>query len=169
MSLLSVAEVNDIASRHPHVFASSGRRRLMNWGLALGTVGYLIFAWWFFSVGSVVANGRWDIAGTYLADWVSYEVRPRIEYEDGYLDIAFSRGDPLGENANPDWLVRERAVVESRVDAPQTASGNGGGTSVLATDYYSRLDIDVTPFDQHVIDALAELKLPPGTSITNPV
>jgi phosphonate transport system permease protein len=129
MSLLSVAEVNDIASRHPHVFAGSGRRRLMNWGLALGTVGYLIFAWWFFSVGSVVANGRWDIAGTYLADWVSYEVRPRIEYEDGYLDIAFSRGDPLGENANPDWLVRERAVVESRVDAPQTASGNGGGTS----------------------------------------
>ena len=129
MSLLSVAEVNDIASRHPHVFAGSGRRRLMNWGLAVGTVGYLIFAWWFFSVGSVVANGRWDIAGTYLADWVSYEVRPRIEYEDGYLDIAFSRGDPLGENANPDWLVRERAMVESRVDAPQTASGNGGGTS----------------------------------------
>ena len=80
MSLLSVAEVNDIAARHPHVFAGSGRRRLMNWGLAVGTVGYLIFAWWFFSVGSVVANGRWDIAGTYLADWVSYEVRPRIEY-----------------------------------------------------------------------------------------
>ncbi len=47
--------------------------------------------------------------------------------------------------------------------------GNGGGTSVLATDYYSRLDLDVTPFDQHIIDALAELKLPPGTSITNPV
>lgn len=47
--------------------------------------------------------------------------------------------------------------------------GNGGGTSVLATDYYARLNLDVTPFAQNVITALAELKLPPGTSITNPV
>ena len=47
--------------------------------------------------------------------------------------------------------------------------GNGGGTSVLATDFYARLGLDVTPFDQATIDALAVLKLPPGTSITNPV
>ena len=47
--------------------------------------------------------------------------------------------------------------------------GNGGGTSVLATDYYSRLGLDVTPFDTPAVDALAALKLPPGTSITNPV
>ncbi len=47
--------------------------------------------------------------------------------------------------------------------------GNGGGTSVLATDFYARLGLDVTPFEQTTIDALAALKLPPGTSITNPV
>jgi acyl-CoA synthetase (NDP forming) len=47
--------------------------------------------------------------------------------------------------------------------------GNGGGTSVLATDFFSRLGLDVTPFDQQTIDELAALKLPPGTSITNPV
>jgi acyl-CoA synthetase (NDP forming) len=47
--------------------------------------------------------------------------------------------------------------------------GNGGGTSVLATDYYARLGLDVTPFEQAAIDSLAALKLPPGTSITNPV
>jgi len=47
--------------------------------------------------------------------------------------------------------------------------GNGGGTSVLATDYYARLGLDVTPFAQEAIDALAAMKLPPGTSITNPV
>ena len=47
--------------------------------------------------------------------------------------------------------------------------GNGGGTSVLATDLYARLGLDVTPFDKATIDALAALKLPPGTSITNPV
>ncbi len=47
--------------------------------------------------------------------------------------------------------------------------GNGGGTSVLATDGYARLGLDVMPFAQPTIDALAALKLPPGTSITNPV
>lgn len=47
--------------------------------------------------------------------------------------------------------------------------GNGGGTSVLATDYFARLGLDVTPFGSETVAALAALKLPPGTSITNPV
>jgi len=47
--------------------------------------------------------------------------------------------------------------------------GNGGGASVLATDYFARLGLDVTPFEKPTIDRLAALKLPPGTSITNPV
>ena len=40
---------------------------------------------------------------------------------------------------------------------------------MLATDCYARLDLDVTPFAADAINALAALKLPPGTSITNPV
>ncbi len=47
--------------------------------------------------------------------------------------------------------------------------GNGGGTSVLATDFYARLGLDVQPFGEDTIAQLAALKLPPGTSITNPV
>ena len=47
--------------------------------------------------------------------------------------------------------------------------GNGGGASVLATDYFSRLGLDVETFGKPAVDALAALKLPPGTSITNPV
>ncbi len=50
-----------------------------------------------------------------------------------------------------------------------TLFGNGGGTSVLATDFYARLGLDVTPFAADTIESLAALKLPPGTSITNPV
>ena len=47
--------------------------------------------------------------------------------------------------------------------------GNGGGASVLATDYFARLNLDVRPFERNTVEALAALKLPPGTSITNPV
>jgi len=47
--------------------------------------------------------------------------------------------------------------------------GNGGGASVLATDYFARLGLSVEPFGKEAVDGLAALKLPPGTSITNPV
>ena len=47
--------------------------------------------------------------------------------------------------------------------------GNGGGASVLATDCYARLGLDVLPFGKETVALLAALKLPPGTSITNPV
>jgi acyl-CoA synthetase (NDP forming) len=47
--------------------------------------------------------------------------------------------------------------------------GNGGGASVLATDYYARLGLEVTPFAEATVSELAALNLPPGTSITNPV
>jgi acyl-CoA synthetase (NDP forming) len=40
---------------------------------------------------------------------------------------------------------------------------------VLATDYFARQGLDVVPFGKETIDLLAALKLPPGTSITNPV
>jgi acyl-CoA synthetase (NDP forming) len=47
--------------------------------------------------------------------------------------------------------------------------GNGGGTSVLATDLFARLGLNVTPFAEPTRAALSALKLPPGTSITNPI
>jgi len=47
--------------------------------------------------------------------------------------------------------------------------GNGGGTSVLASDFYARRGLSIPPFDSKTVDALRELNLPPGTSIDNPV
>ena len=63
-------------------------------------------------------------------------------------------------------------TLAPRVERPTKSIvlfGNGGGASVLATDYFARIALDVTPFAAPVVDALAALKLPPGTSITNPV
>ncbi|MGZ8154621.1 MAG: CoA-binding protein [Burkholderiales bacterium] len=47
--------------------------------------------------------------------------------------------------------------------------GNGGGISVLATDYFSDAGLKVTPFEKEVQDALVALKLPAGASVANPV
>jgi acyl-CoA synthetase (NDP forming) len=74
-----------------------------------------------------------------------------------------------------DKLIDTLLIFQTLAPRPQSPTekvvlfGNGGGTSVLATDYYARLGLDVAPFARPVIDALAALQLPPGTSITNPV
>jgi len=47
--------------------------------------------------------------------------------------------------------------------------GNGGGTSVLASDAFAERELDVLPFDQRVRGRLEAMQLPPGTSIANPI
>ena len=62
----------------------------------LACILYTLYCWWFFSVGAVLQQANWRLAGTYLADWVSYEIRPDIEFQDGYLTIGYSRFSELG-------------------------------------------------------------------------
>jgi acyl-CoA synthetase (NDP forming) len=47
--------------------------------------------------------------------------------------------------------------------------GNGGGTSVLAADAFAECGLDVVPFEPETIARLEALKLPPGTSVANPI
>lgn len=47
--------------------------------------------------------------------------------------------------------------------------GNGGGTSVLGTDYFAEKGLRVAPFGPTARDKLEALKLPPGTSVANPI
>jgi acyl-CoA synthetase (NDP forming) len=47
--------------------------------------------------------------------------------------------------------------------------GNGGGTSVLATDNFAEMGLDVLPFEGPARERLDALDLPPGTSVANPI
>jgi len=47
--------------------------------------------------------------------------------------------------------------------------GNGGGTGVLATDAFAERGLDVSPLAAAAIERLEALKLPPGTSVVNPI
>ena len=47
--------------------------------------------------------------------------------------------------------------------------GNGGGTSVLATDYFAKMGLNIEPLGADALAALEALGLPPGTSIVNPI
>ncbi len=50
-----------------------------------------------------------------------------------------------------------------------TLFGNGGGSSVLGSDAFARVGLNVLPFDARTRERLEALKLPPGTSVVNPV
>jgi acyl-CoA synthetase (NDP forming) len=50
-----------------------------------------------------------------------------------------------------------------------TLFGNGGGSSVLGTDSFASVGLEVAPFDSTTREALEAMGLPPGTSVANPV
>ncbi len=47
--------------------------------------------------------------------------------------------------------------------------GNGGGSSVLGSDAFACVGLNVLPFDAPTRERLQALKLPPGTSVVNPI
>lgn len=47
--------------------------------------------------------------------------------------------------------------------------GNGGGTSVLATDFFAERGLEIAPFPDNTRRQLEALGLPPGTSVANPI
>lgn len=47
--------------------------------------------------------------------------------------------------------------------------GNGGGTSVLATDCFAERGFEIPPFAERAIEALQFIELPPGAMLSNPI
>lgn len=63
-------------------------------------------------------------------------------------------------------------MLSARTDRPTRQCvlfGNGGGTSVLAADAFGRRGLQVVPMPGPALARLEALKLPPGTSIVNPI
>jgi acyl-CoA synthetase (NDP forming) len=50
-----------------------------------------------------------------------------------------------------------------------TLFGNGGGSSVLGTDAFAAVGLEVAPYATEARARLEALKLPPGTSVANPI
>ena len=92
-----VNAIEEIAARHPAVVPTvllealfradrHRRRRILYRSTAGGSS----------PSAPCLQQANWGIAGTYLADWVSYEIRPDIEFQNGYLTIGYSRFSELG-------------------------------------------------------------------------
>ncbi|WP_306029596.1 phosphonate ABC transporter, permease protein PhnE [Stappia sp. MMSF_3263] len=116
-------DISAIAARHPDVFANRPWRRLHGPAVIAAIALYSVYCWFFFGIGKVLNEANWDIAGNYLADWVSYEIRPDFEIEpDGAMFIEWSRFSPLGAAPDPDWIDLTHGTMER-------SSGSDAATS----------------------------------------
>ncbi|WP_319529311.1 phosphonate ABC transporter, permease protein PhnE [uncultured Cohaesibacter sp.] len=123
MTALTANDLNAMIERYPDVFRPNWFKRFRGWMISIGIVVYLIFAWHFFHVGQVLSNGNWQIAGAYLADWISYEVRPDVEFDEGFVRVEFPRFSPLGSDPRPDWIYENRKTIMIKPAAPEEAAG----------------------------------------------
>ena len=111
LSELSTADVAAIRERNPEAFRPSLWKRLaVPIGVAVACL-YIAYCSWFFSISKVMEEANWQVAGEYLYDWFSYEVRPDIDYRDGEIRVDFPRFSPLGENPDPDWIETRTGAV----------------------------------------------------------
>ncbi|WP_105434860.1 phosphonate ABC transporter, permease protein PhnE [Neorhizobium tomejilense] len=133
MTNMNTAQMEAIAARHPELMQRSLWQRFRVPVLLAACILYFMFAWWYFAVAKVVGTANWGIAGNYLADWVSYEIRPDIEIQpDGAMKIVYPRFDPIGPNPNPEWLDAKRETVMRSVEVPSSVSG---GSSTANTGF----------------------------------
>jgi len=128
MTTLTADQIEDIERRHPDAFRQPFFKRFAYPIAVVVLALYTVYAWWFFSIGSVISNGNWNIAGAYLADWVSYEVRPDVEYKTGDIEITYPRFSPLGENPDPSWITTERGLVTVSVEGTDTSDSKPAST-----------------------------------------
>ncbi|NKN37135.1 phosphonate ABC transporter, permease protein PhnE [Agrobacterium sp. a22-2] len=142
MKTLSAADMDAVAHRHGHLLQPSFWMRFRFLLIGGSVILYFLFCWWFFAIGQVLGTANWGMAGTYLADWVSYEIRPDIEIEaDGSMQIVYPRFDPIGPNPNPQWLIAERATIARTIEVP----AGGQGSAPKASSSFSFMAPNATP------------------------
>jgi phosphonate transport system permease protein len=131
MSMINTAELNRLAERYPQVLERSLWQRYRI-PFSIGILAfYLLFCWWFFAIGKTISQANWGIAGNYLADWVSYEIRPEFDIDrDGAITVTYPRFDPIGPNPNPDWIETTRETITRTEQAPSTAAPAAPAPSV---------------------------------------
>lgn len=66
-------------------------------------------------------------------------------------------------------MLQHCALHADRPTKSVTLFGNGGGSSVLGTDAFAAVGLDVSPFGPAARAPLDALALPPGSSVANPI
>ena len=141
MSTLAVTATDRarLMKEHPALFHRPWWQR---YGLLLGFAAvalYLVFCWFFFSVGPALQNGKWDRASLYIQDWYSWRAQPRRRVDEGRVFATWSSRGPYPAGAAIDWLV-------PREDGSITATFGSGAQRLEVTTAAVDVYLDGTPW-----------------------
>jgi phosphonate transport system permease protein len=110
--------------RFPQVFRQSLWKRFMPLFVVIGVALYFVYAVWFFSLPTVLAEAKWDRLGNYLQQWVSYDVSPEFRLDSGAAIVPkFNRNSALGPDPRPEWVIENG-------DGSLTVELDGAGSAV---------------------------------------
>ena len=103
---MTVEEIAAIEERHPQVFHRPAYKRFWPLLLIAGTMFYLAYALWFFSLPQVLRESHWERLPLFLSQWISYDLQPEFRLDQPEITPKYPRFSALGENPNPDWVMK---------------------------------------------------------------
>ena len=103
---MTVEQLQAIEDRHPQVFKRPLYKRFWPLLVIAGTVLYLAYALWFFSLPQVLKESHWERLPLFLSQWVSYDLQPEFRLDQPEITPKYPRFSALGENPNPDWVIK---------------------------------------------------------------
>ncbi|MCA0048466.1 phosphonate ABC transporter, permease protein PhnE [Mesorhizobium sp. B283B1A] len=119
MATMTSDEISAIEDRFPQVFRRPAYKRFGPLFLLLGTVLYLAYAMWFFSLPQVLRESHWERLPLFLSQWVSYDLQPEFRLDQPEITPKYPRFSALGEKPNPDWVIRNPdGTFTVQIDGP---------------------------------------------------
>ncbi len=105
MSAVNVTpeEIAGLKGRHQEVFHKKLLSRLLGPLAIAVTAAYFVSCFFFFNIPEVFSGAKWERAAAYVGDWYSWEATPRFRFEDGGVNLEWTRS-LLGDNPDPDWI-----------------------------------------------------------------
>ncbi|MGX8011915.1 phosphonate ABC transporter, permease protein PhnE [Mesorhizobium sp. ORM8.1] len=103
---MTVDDIKAIEERHPHVFRRPTYKRFGPLLLFVGTLLYLVYALWFFNLPQVLRESHWERLPLFLSQWISYDLQPEFRLDQPEITPKYPRFSALGDNPNPDWVIR---------------------------------------------------------------
>lgn len=100
---LGSAERAALRDRYPALFRPALMKLLLGPAIVASVIAYYVFCFFFFNVAGVLSSAQWERASTYMADWISWEATPRFRFEDGGVDLEWTRS-LLGDDPDPEWI-----------------------------------------------------------------
>ena len=117
--------------RFPRVFRQPFGKRFGPAVAVIGLALYLVYAFVFFDVGTVMRTGHWERLGLFLSDWVSWNVGVEFRTSSGAVTPRYPKFSPLGNDPHPDWVM-----VNADGTTTIEIAGKGGSVTMSTTDAY---------------------------------